>query len=544
MATGTPRASAVVDAGRRRGARMRARDAIIERFERWCDAFGIVVDRGVVGIECVSNSAADEDDDDDVAGCFRVVAKARIDARTTLAVIPKAAVFTTATSRLRRDVGDGVLDALGEVGLVCAVAYERRFVEDGSSPFSAYFAMIPQREDLPQFWVDDDDDARRTVLRGTSVDILLEEDVARVESDWMEAVETLDASSWLTLDAFRDAASVVASRAFFVDEQLGQGLMPFADLFNHLSGGAHFHVVGASTKTKTNAEEDAIRLESCREISAGDEIYNSFGDDHDNAMLLYKYGFAERTNVVRSIQFPDDFWNASNQSTDFHAIAYFYEWLNENYGGIEFEIDEDGGLSRGLLAALCMASKDDDEWLEYEPEADDSSSEEDEEAKTEEQQLKEGRFRSCVSECMDEEATSSSELLAEIKPELLFTIFAERFQYYCADEISSAGPSELLVSILDDVRACLASSESSPGSVAVGGGVCGLSAAYLLRAQELSLLSTALVRACFDDDDDDQEASDDETCDDVNDAHARKKPKVLVATPAYNPTVYLHKPSA
>ena len=70
-----------------------------------------------------------------------------------------------------------------------------------------------------------------------------------------------------------------------------------------------------------------------------------------------------------------------------------------------------------------------------------------------------------------------------------------------------------------------------------------MSAGYLLRAQELSLLSTALVRACFDDDDD-QEASDDETCDDVNDAHARKKPKVLVATPAYNPTVYLHKPSA
>jgi len=533
---------------------MRARDAIIERFERWCDAFGIVVDRGIVGIECVSKSAADEDaldDVDDVTGCFRVVAKTRIDARTTLAVIPKAAVFTTATSRLRRDVGDGVLDALGEVGVVCAVAYERQFVEDGSSAFSAYFAMIPQRENLPQFWWVDEDDARRKVLRGTSVEILLEEDVARMESDWMEAVETLNASSWLTFDAFRDAASVVASRAFFVDEQLGQGLMPFADLFNHLSDGAHFHVVGASTKTKTktNAEEDAIRLESCREIPAGDEVYNSFGDDHDNAMLLYKYGFAERTNVVRSIQFPDDFWNASNPSTatDFHAIACFYEWLNENYGGIEFEIDEDGGLSRGLLTALCMASKDDDEWLEYEPEADDSSSEEDEEAKTEEQQLKEGRFRSCVSECMDEEATSTSELLAEIKPELLFTLFAERFQYYCGDEISSAGPSELLVSMLDDVRACLASSESSPGSFAVGGGVCGLSAAYLLRAQELSLLSAALVRACFDDDDDDQEASDDETCDDdnnVNDAHARKKPKVLVAAPAYNPTVYLHKPSA
>jgi hypothetical protein len=135
-----------------------------------------------------------------------------------------------------------------------------------------------------------------------------------------------------------------------------------------------------------------------------------------------------------------------------------------------------------------------------------------------------------------DEGTSVNDLLSDIKPEMLFALFARRFQYYGGDEKEEpAGPAELLVAILDDVRACLSRSESSPGSSAVGGGVCGLSAAYLLRAQELKLLSKALVRACFDNDEDEDEEDD-------GDEPASKKPKVLIATPAYSPTVYLHQP--
>ena len=43
--------------------------------------------------------------------------------------------------------------------------------------------------------------------------------------------------------AFLAAASLVASRAFHVDDAHGQGLVPVADLFNH-AGGEHVHFEG------------------------------------------------------------------------------------------------------------------------------------------------------------------------------------------------------------------------------------------------------------------------------------------------------------
>ena len=527
--------------------------ASLDAFAAWCASRddAIEINDEVVTIERTSDGG---DEEGGLVGRFRVVARARCaTVGTILGVIPKSSAFTIHSSTLRSTLGSArgvkTLESLGEVGLVCACAYERFLVQRAeASAWKEYFDVVPSREDLPQFW--EETSERRRALVGTKVEVMIHDDFERMQHDWSVAEAKLKSAakyakvdlgdfSWLTFDAFRDAASVVASRAFFVDENLGQGLLPFGDLFNHKSNNAHFHVVGATTtsghdcvvrttSTRTRSQsraeqtslddhEDALALKSCREIAEGEEIYNSFGDDHDNSMLLYKYGFAERQNTVRGVEFPPEFWEQDSPFDGFSKIAHFHEWLNDNYECMEFEIGENGSLSPELTLVLVMASRN---WLDY------NSSEEE----------LERSYHHCVNDIMNQEESTTSEAFFDITPEIFFAFVATRFRYYgCVDKykkpFEAQALPDLFIAMVEDVRECRRRSQSSPGSSAVGGGVCGLSAAYLCRADEIATLCKTVARMCLSEDNEDEE----------DEEPVGKKPKLLSATPAYSPTVYLHK---
>ena len=246
-------------------------------FEKWC------VDRGFV------LHAALELRDVTPPGSTRVsnAAFASADVRVgdVLVDIPKAWCLTPLTGSVSLAVPEEDLADLDEAALILAVMYERARGE--ASAWWPYFRRLPRdHEPIPLMWSDDD----KKHLAGTDVASRLKSDAPALREDHARIMDvcrahaarlpaffpdgiapeslhddpvlvspelkecegdekTNDAESLADAPrlevedgpfgfrAFLAAASLVASRAFHVDDAHGQGLVPVADLFNHAGGG-------------------------------------------------------------------------------------------------------------------------------------------------------------------------------------------------------------------------------------------------------------------------------------------------------------------
>jgi len=283
-------------------------------FEKWC------VDRGFV------LHAALELRDVTPPGSTRVsnaaFASADVSVGDVLVDIPKAWCLTPLTGSVSLAVPEEDLADLDEAALILAVMYERARGE--ASAWWPYFRRLPRdHEPIPLMWSDDD----KKHLAGTDVASRLKsdapalrEDHARImdacrahaarlpaffpdgiapeslhddpvlvspesrnplnregdekTSDTESLAESLtDAPRYEVEDgpfgfrAFLAAASLVASRAFHVDDAHGQGLVPVADLFNHAGGGGeHVHFEGDERLSSFNSRRRRKRRrESLRE---------------------------------------------------------------------------------------------------------------------------------------------------------------------------------------------------------------------------------------------------------------------------------------
>jgi hypothetical protein len=256
----------------------RLRDAgSLAAFEKWC------VDRGFVLHDAL------ELRDVTPPGSTRVsnaaFASADVSVGDVLVEIPKAWCLTPRTGSVSLAIPEEELEDLDEAALILAVMYERAKGE--ASAWWPYFKRLPQdHEPIPLLWSEDD----KKHLAGTDVAPRLESDAPALREDHARimdacrahagklpaffpdgiAPESLDqtraskkrADGDETSDeesdsdeaprlevedgpfgfrAFLEAASLVASRAFHVDDASGQGLVPVADLFNH-AGGEDEHV--------------------------------------------------------------------------------------------------------------------------------------------------------------------------------------------------------------------------------------------------------------------------------------------------------------
>ena len=222
-----------------------------------------------------------------------------------LVEIPKAWCLTPRTGSVSLAVPEDDLEDLDEAALILAVMYERAKGE--ASAWWPYFRRLPSdHEPIPTLWSDDD----KKYLAGTDVAGRLKRDAPVLRADHariMDACrahaenlpaffpdgvcpppiatedevegsdsEAADASEAeaprleveegpFGFRAFLAAASLVASRAFHVDDAHGQGLVPVADLFNHAGGGReHVHFEGGEAEdgVGTDAESDAESAES------------------------------------------------------------------------------------------------------------------------------------------------------------------------------------------------------------------------------------------------------------------------------------------
>ena len=305
-------------------------------FEKWC------VDRGFV------LHAALELRDVTPPGSTRVsnAAFASADVRVgdVLVDIPKAWCLTPLTGSVSLAVPEEDLADLDEAALILAVMYERARGE--ASAWWPYFRRLPRdHEPIPLMWSDDD----KKHLAGTDVASRLKSDAPALREDHARIMDacrahaarlpaffpdgiapeslhddpvlvspelkecegdekTNDAESLAEslsesladaprlevedgpfgFRAFLAAASLVASRAFHVDDAHGQGLVPVADLFNHAGGGGeHVHFEGEGDEgdfrhsirdenedaDESLSESDDARVEAeMRRLAAEDDL--------------------------------------------------------------------------------------------------------------------------------------------------------------------------------------------------------------------------------------------------------------------------------
>lgn len=170
-----------------------------------------------------------------IPGTLSITASRDIEERTDLACIPKEACITIYTTDITDVLAEEEL--AGGLGLTIAVWYEKGIGE--SSKWSGYFNSIRDREYLPVFWSKEE----LEYLDGTEVDpiVCVEGDAEDIRDDYEQHVapllekytEIFGRMSDTSVQSFMEAASLVASRAFAVDEDHGDGMVPLADVFNH-----------------------------------------------------------------------------------------------------------------------------------------------------------------------------------------------------------------------------------------------------------------------------------------------------------------------
>ena len=178
-----------------------------------------------------------------------------------LAMIPKDACITRCTTQIWEILQDEGFS--GGLGLVIAVWYERGV--GSRSKWAGYFESMNDREHLPVFWSVDE----LVALEGTEVGDIAA-DVQDIVDDYEDHVVPLMrkyeevfrnmSEDGRGLEAFKSAASLVASRAFAVDAEHGDGMVPLADAFNHkvavVQLNEEWGINGAEDDTDDGGEDD------------------------------------------------------------------------------------------------------------------------------------------------------------------------------------------------------------------------------------------------------------------------------------------------
>jgi len=253
--------------------------------------------------------------------------------------VPKNLCLSARTCSISKELEEVGLG--GGLALNFAIAQEMALGHD--SFWYEYLQILPIGGEctLPMFW----SKKQRTELMGTSVYSYLSGDDCSLNEDFCFGHDLLQKfkqfkAEDINFDLFKVAVSISASRAFYIDSNVGECLVPWADLFNHST--QHAHVRAYCSKS---AEGNCFKIkpsdlfvQSICSVGKHMELFNSFGIQN-NASLLHKYGFCEigNKNGFVSINIPLTVFN--DESTSSYSNAY--------------EVYEDGSLEKGLVNRIC-----------------------------------------------------------------------------------------------------------------------------------------------------------------------------------------------
>eukprot|EP00803_Ostreobium_quekettii_P011645 evm.model.scf_1036.4 EVM.evm.TU.scf_1036.4 scf_1036:33587-35801(+) len=233
---------------------------VVARIEAWLRQAGVWWDEELMRI-CGSAEAPS-------GFAMGVVATTDIPEGTSLCTIPKRAVLSIKTTGIADLIEQS--DIRGGLALTVAVMYEIALGRE--SPWFGYLETLPSREYLPIFWPRED----LQLLKGTDLEGRAGKDMELTRDDYESVVPFIsqhpDRFSNLTMDlkAFREAASLVASRAFIIDKEHGDAMVPLADLFNHKAAILHFsseYIVEGQSSDDEDSDGDGSNGEAAAECN-------------------------------------------------------------------------------------------------------------------------------------------------------------------------------------------------------------------------------------------------------------------------------------
>jgi len=242
-----------------------------------------------------------------------------------IARIPKSKCLCVRTSGARRRlealVAEGTVDE--ELALALAILYEWRRVK--RSPWAGYFRCLAHdTPHTPLAWTP----AEQALLHGTECDSCdnagwqrnAQQQKAAEAATLFEGMtplfrRVLPGKEPVSFAEFLAAQYWIESRAFKIDDALGEGLVPLADLFNHKAAvlprngevkrghrqGSRAQALDIAVK-HSGPRAAGISIVTVSHISCGQEIFNCYGE-LGNARLLANYGFICADNPHDAIVF-------------------------------------------------------------------------------------------------------------------------------------------------------------------------------------------------------------------------------------------------
>jgi SET domain-containing protein 6 len=216
----------------------------------------------------------------------------------------------------------------------------------------------------------------REELRGTELEAELEGGEEDFKEDFETCIEALDLteeerlSGDFTFERFKAAASIAASRAFYVGGKYGECLVPCADLFNHRTGENTVAVYGVEDEVEDDSDEDEtfdgdkeddeddddddnyLVIKTVKSIKAGEELFNTFGEQ-SNASLLHKYGFCEAHNadtavVTLDVSVFEEAFGKEKMHDVYERLSAANAFELKLFDGEYYEVDRDGSIAKEL----------------------------------------------------------------------------------------------------------------------------------------------------------------------------------------------------
>ncbi|CAI5485900.1 unnamed protein product [Closterium sp. Naga37s-1] len=185
------------------------------------------------------------------------------------------------------------------VGLTLWLMWERS--QGDASLWAPYIRTFPEATSSPLLWPADD---RQRLLAGTTIADEMDGRVAEMEAVYSvlkathfdadpSSFPTSPASAPFSPESFKKAFAVVLSRAVYLPSVDLFALIPLADLVNHSPAPSNPAIPPPSSFDFDPASQCVV-LRSHIDLSSGDPLLASYGQDRTPADLLLTYGFVPR----------------------------------------------------------------------------------------------------------------------------------------------------------------------------------------------------------------------------------------------------------
>ncbi|KAL3781897.1 hypothetical protein HJC23_004082 [Cyclotella cryptica] len=179
------------------------------------------------------------------------------------------------------------LDAPKHIFLMIYLLWDK-WTNGDKSFFAPYYAVLPKRlRNMPIFW----DEEELRYLEGSHLLSQISDRIAAITRDYHSVCSAApEFASISTLEEFTWARTIVCSRNFglMINGRRTSALVPHADMLNHHRP--------RETKWTFCEETQCFTITTLKEIGAGEQVYDSYGQKCNHRFLL-NYGFCVEKNV-------------------------------------------------------------------------------------------------------------------------------------------------------------------------------------------------------------------------------------------------------